>query len=227
MSNCASTPISAGVHGEPSVCRTPLIFSEDGRLCSCTTDDDESVFPAEHLIPDRTWQTYAVYESPDSNYYDTERIYTLRTNTGYNLSDLFPSAYDMKLQSGNYHVTLTKEDNADGSKMVTVTADNNTTMVLLLLDKNGYVTDSKQIVFSSTGTEGSTDGLPVFEGETGKQYLRIFDPLNHNTPVPYGSAKVYTDEAHTQLYKEVTADKDGVVDISDWPVGTYYYTTEP
>ena len=103
-----------------------------------------------------------VYESPDSNYYDTERIYTLRTNTGYNLSDLFPGAYDMKLQSGNYHVTLTKEDNADGSKTVTVTADNNTTMVLLLLDKNGYVTDSKQIVFSSTGTEGSTDGLPVF-----------------------------------------------------------------
>lgn len=170
--------------------------------------------------------TMDVYESPDSNYYDTERIYTLRTNTGYNLSDLLPGAYDMKLQSGNYHVTLTKEDNADGSKTVTVTADNNTTMVLLLLDKNGYVTDSKQIVFSSTGTEGSTDGLPVFEGETGKQYLRIFDPLNHNTPVPYGSAKVYTDEAHTQLYKEVTADKDGVVDISDWPVGTYYYTTE-
>ena len=45
-----------------------VIFSDDGRLCSCTTDDDESVFPAEHLIPDGTWQTYAVYESPDRVY---------------------------------------------------------------------------------------------------------------------------------------------------------------
>lgn len=45
-----------------------VIFSGDGRLCSCTTDDDESVFPAEHLIPDGTWQTYAVYESPDRVY---------------------------------------------------------------------------------------------------------------------------------------------------------------
>ena len=45
-----------------------VVFSDDGRLCSCTTDDDESVFPAEHLIPDGTWQTYAVYESPDRVY---------------------------------------------------------------------------------------------------------------------------------------------------------------
>ena len=45
-----------------------VIFSGDGRLCSCTTDDDESIFPAEHLIPDGTWQTYAVYESPDRVY---------------------------------------------------------------------------------------------------------------------------------------------------------------
>lgn len=45
-----------------------VIFSDDGRLCSCTTDDDESIFPAEHLIPDGTWQTYAVYESPDRVY---------------------------------------------------------------------------------------------------------------------------------------------------------------
>ena len=45
-----------------------VVFSDDGRLCSCTTDDDESIFPAEHLIPDGTWQTYAVYESPDRVY---------------------------------------------------------------------------------------------------------------------------------------------------------------
>ena len=45
-----------------------VIFSGDGRLCSCTTVDDESIFPAEHLIPDGTWQTYAVYESPDRVY---------------------------------------------------------------------------------------------------------------------------------------------------------------
>ncbi len=186
-----------------------------------TTDNHGVMF----RIRSAAGETMDVYESPDSNYYDTERIYTLKTNTEYNLSDLFTGAYDMKLQSGNYHVTLEKEDNADGSKTVTVSSDGNTTMVLLLLDKNGYVTDSKQIVFSSTGTEGSTDGLPVFEGETGKQYLRIVDSLNHNVPVPYGTTQIYTDEAHTKLYKEVTADKDGVVDVSDWPAGTYYYTT--
>ena len=45
-----------------------VIFSGDGRLCSCTTDDDESVFPAEHLIPDGTWHPYAVYVSPDRAY---------------------------------------------------------------------------------------------------------------------------------------------------------------
>ena len=169
--------------------------------------------------------TMDVYESPDSNYYDTERVYTLRTNTEYNLTNLYPGAQDMRLQSGNYHVTLTKEENPDGSQTVRASSDAITSAVLLLLDKNGYVTDTKQLVFSDTGTEGSTDGLPIFEGETGKQYLRIVDPLNHNTPVPYGDAKVYTDAAKKQLYKEVTADKDGVVDVSDWPAGTYYYTT--
>ena len=44
-----------------------VIFSGDGRLCACTTDD-ESVFPAEHLIPEETWSRYAVYASPDRVY---------------------------------------------------------------------------------------------------------------------------------------------------------------
>ena len=58
-----------------------VIFSSDGRLCSCTTDDDESVFPAEHLIPDGTWHPYAVYVSPDRVY--GERVpYVLEVTPG-------------------------------------------------------------------------------------------------------------------------------------------------
>ena len=58
-----------------------VIFSGDGRLCSCTTDDDESVFPAEHLIPDGTWHPYAVYVSPDRAY--GERVpYVLEVTPG-------------------------------------------------------------------------------------------------------------------------------------------------
>ena len=44
-----------------------VIFSDDGMLCRCTTDD-ESVFPAEHLIPEETWSRYAVYASQDRVY---------------------------------------------------------------------------------------------------------------------------------------------------------------
>lgn len=44
-----------------------VIFTGDGMLCRCTTDD-ESVFPAEHLIPEETWSRYAVYASPDRVY---------------------------------------------------------------------------------------------------------------------------------------------------------------
>ena len=44
-----------------------VIFSDDGMLCRCTTDD-ESVFPAEHLIPEEAWSRYAVYASPDRVY---------------------------------------------------------------------------------------------------------------------------------------------------------------
>lgn len=44
-----------------------VIFTDDGMLCRCTTDD-ESVFPAEHLIPEETWSRYAVYASPDRVY---------------------------------------------------------------------------------------------------------------------------------------------------------------
>ena len=58
-----------------------VIFSGDGKLCSCTTDDDESVFPAEHLIPDGTWHPYAVYVSPDRVY--GERVpYVLEVTPG-------------------------------------------------------------------------------------------------------------------------------------------------
>ena len=45
-----------------------VIFSEGGRLCACTTDDDDSVFPAEHLIAEGAWCSYAVYDSPDRVY---------------------------------------------------------------------------------------------------------------------------------------------------------------
>lgn len=45
-----------------------VIFSEDGRLCACTTDDDDSVFPTEHLIAEGAWCSYAVYDSPDRVY---------------------------------------------------------------------------------------------------------------------------------------------------------------
>lgn len=44
-----------------------VIFTGDGMLCRCTTDD-ESVFPAERLIPEETWSRYAVYASPDRVY---------------------------------------------------------------------------------------------------------------------------------------------------------------
>ena len=44
-----------------------VIFERDGTLCACTTDD-ESVFPAERLIPGGKRTPYVVYASPDRTY---------------------------------------------------------------------------------------------------------------------------------------------------------------
>lgn len=45
-----------------------VIFESDGTLRACTTDDDESVFPAERLIPDGEKTPYVVYASPSGMY---------------------------------------------------------------------------------------------------------------------------------------------------------------
>ncbi len=171
-------------------------------------------------------KTLTILENPDSNFFETERIYTFTSNTEHNLSNLWPNAYDMKLESGNMHITLTSQDNGAANKTVTLKGDANTTAVILLVDKDGNVTDRKRIVLTSGGTTGRTDGLLNFEGQTGRQYLRLVDPQNHNTAMPYGTAKIYKDASMRKFVKQVSADANGVVDVSDWEAGTYYYKTE-
>ena len=77
---------------------------------------------------------------------EMERIYTFTANMPHILSTLWPEAYDMKLESGNMHITLTSQDNGNANKTVTMQADANTAAVILLLDRDGNIIDRKQIV---------------------------------------------------------------------------------
>ncbi len=168
-------------------------------------------------------KTFTILENPDSNFFETERIYTFTANMPHNLSSLWPEAYDMKLESGNMHITLTSQDNGNANKTVTMQADANTAAGILLLDRDRNIIDRKQIVTTVGGTTGSTDGLLNFEGQTGRQYLRLVDPKNHNTASPYATAKIYKDAAMKHLVKQVSANASGAVDVSDMEAGTYYF----
>ena len=160
-------------------------------------------------------QSILVEESPDPDALTMEEIRFLKPETLYDLKAMFPKTASFTLSAENPHVAVSDNQYLQ--------SDANASIVLQLRDDAGYVMQEKRIVFSHAEKEHSESALGVFQGTTGKQYVRLIDPLRHNRPLPWTTIDVCSDRELTKRAAALTSNESGVIDLNGIATGTYWY----
>ncbi|MEG0359264.1 MAG: hypothetical protein RR598_08370, partial [Anaerorhabdus sp.] len=109
-----------------------------------------------------------------------------------------------------------------------LTASDVSRFTALMTDNvSGIILNQKEIIITKTnngkGQVTKLDGLPMFVGETGKQYIRLVDPTNHNMALPFYSITLYSDAEMKTKVATYKSNGLGTVDISTLSEGKYYY----
>lgn len=160
-------------------------------------------------------RSFLVEERVDPDTIEMEEIRFLKPQTVYDLKELFPKAASFTLARENPHAHI-KDDRY-------LQSDANASVVLQLRDDAGYVMQERTIVFSTAENEHAESALPVFEGITGQQYVRLVDPSFHNRPLAWTTVDIYADEAMTHRLTSRTSSEYGVLETNGLGTGTFWY----
>lgn len=91
----------------------------------------------------------------------------------------------------------------------------------------GLVLDSYRVIISNQNDEQEVkiiEALPFAKVITGKNTLRISDPLNHNLPVSNYPVSIYQSIDGLDLLQEVISDEYGMVNTDSLNPGVYFHT---
>lgn len=160
-------------------------------------------------------RSFLVQEKIDPDRLTLEEIRFLKPDTLYDLKAMFPKTASFTLPADHPHVEII--DNQY------LRSDANATAVLQLRDDMGYVMQERNVVFSSAEQEHLESALPVFEGTSGSQYLRLIDPSQHNRPLSWTTIDIFSDQELTKRTASLTSDAYGAIETDSLPAGTWWY----
>lgn len=145
-------------------------------------------------------------------------IWFFRKDQEYALNQLFPDAASFLLKEDNPHIKLTERDG-----QTYLLASQHAHAILQLKDLSGAVTGQFSIYSTTSLPDGKLQGLPVFRGLTGGNYLRLSDPFRHSRPIADTSIRLYQEESMNTLAAELSSDAFGSVNLESLEPGTYWY----
>lgn len=171
----------------------------------------------------KTKKSFVLLEIEDHSTYETTELWFIEKGAVVDLDTIFTVPVDREV---TYSIDLktAKADLADNM----LTANDVSRFTAFMTDnKSGIILDQKEIIITKSnngkGQVTKLDGLPMFVGDTGKQYIRLVDTTNHNMALPFYSITLYSDLEMKTKVATYKSNGLGTIDVSALAEGKYYY----
>lgn len=204
----------------------PLFDAEEGDTFIVGTNTYEIVILDTGKVTvknTKTKKSFVLLENEDHSTYETTELWFIEKGAVVDLDTIFTVPADRE-------VTYSIDGKTAKAELVDnmLTASDVSRFTALMTDNvSGIILNQKEIIITKTnngkGQVTKLDGLPMFVGETGKQYIRLVDPTNHNMALPFYSITLYSDAEMKTKVATYKSNGLGTVDISTLSEGKYYY----
>lgn len=171
----------------------------------------------------KTKKSFVLLENEDHSTYETTELWFIEKGSIVDLDTIFTVPADRE-------VTYSIDGKTAKAELVDniLTANEVSRFTAVMNDTvSGIIIDQKEIIITKTnngkGQVTKLDGLPMFVGETGKQYIRLVDSTNHNTALPFYSITLYSDQEMKTKVATYKSNGLGTIDVSALAEGKYYY----
>lgn len=171
----------------------------------------------------KTKKSFVLLENEDHSTYETTELWFIEKGSIVDLDTIFNLPADREVIYSIDGKTAKAElvDNM-------LTANDVSRFTAVMTDTaSGIILDQKEVIITKSnngkGQVTKLDGLPMFVGETGKQYIRLVDTTNHNMALPFYSITLYSDQEMKTKVATYKSNGLGTIDVSALAEGKYYY----